>query len=62
MIIVSVPAERVFLRRLIRSLKDRHSMIPSRLIQLGLQAILKKEESLFFVLIEENSCEFQSLL
>ena len=49
--------EGVFLRRLIRSLKDRHSMVTCRLIQLRLQALFKKEESLSFIFIEEDSRE-----
>ena len=45
------------MRRLIRSLKDRHSMISGRLIQLGFETLLKKEKSLFFVVIEKDPRE-----
>jgi hypothetical protein len=48
--------EGILLRRLIRSLEDRHSMVTGCLIQLGLQALFKKEESLVFVFIHQNSC------
>jgi hypothetical protein len=37
-------------------------MVPGRLVQLGLQALFKKEESVSFVLVQENSCKPQSLL
>ena len=60
MVIVLVPAEGV-LRKLIRSLEDRHSMVTCRLIQLRLQALFKKEESLSFIFIEEDSRESKGL-
>ena len=51
----SILAKGVFLRRLIRSLKDRHSMVPCCLIQLRFEALFEKEEGLSFVFIEEDS-------
>ena len=48
--------DRVFLRRLIRSLKDRHSMVTCRLVQLRFEALFKEEERLLLVFIHENSC------
>ena len=47
--------ESIFLRRLIRSLKDRHSMIPGRLQQLRLQTFLEKRKGFVFVFVEKNS-------
>ena len=47
--------EGIFLRRLIRSLEDRHSMVPGRLLQLGFETLLKIKESLLFVLIKKDS-------
>ena len=49
-------AEHIFLSRLIRSLKDRHSMISGRLIQLGFETFLEKCKGLCFVFVDEDSC------
>ena len=51
----------ILLRRLIRSLKDRHSVIPGRLFQLGLEAFFKKQECLLFVFIHKNLSISRSL-
>ncbi|MBP1697407.1 MAG: hypothetical protein H6Q41_2595 [Deltaproteobacteria bacterium] len=50
-------AEGILLRRLIRSLKDWHSMITGRIYKLRFEALLKEEKRLFFVFIEEDSRE-----
>ena len=49
------------MRRLIRSLKDRHSMVTRRLIQLRFKTLFKKEKSLSFIFIEEDSRESKGL-
>jgi hypothetical protein len=46
--------EAIFLRRLIRSLEDRHSMVPGRLLQLGFQTFLQKRKSSLLVFDQEN--------
>jgi hypothetical protein len=55
-------AERIFLRRLIRSLEDRHSVISRRLLQLRFEALFKKKEPLLPVFIHENSCQSEGFL
>jgi len=47
--------KRVLLRRLIRSLKDWHSMIPGRRRQLRLKRFLKKRKGFLFVFVKEDS-------
>jgi hypothetical protein len=54
--------EGILLRRLIRSLKNRHSMVPGRLIQLRFKTLFKKKKSLFFFVIEKDSRESKSFL
>jgi len=54
-------AEGIFLGRLIRSLKDRHSMISGRLLQLRFEGLLKKSQSLLLVFVQENSHQFKCL-
>ncbi len=46
--------EGIFLRRLIRSLKDRHSTVPGRLRKLGPQTLLQKRQGFFFVFVQED--------
>jgi hypothetical protein len=54
--------EGILLRRLIRSLEDRHSMIPGRLIQLRFKTLFKKNKSLLFFVIEKDSRESKGFL
>jgi hypothetical protein len=55
-------AKHIFLRRLIRSLEDRHSMVPGRVIQLRLQTFLEKQKGVVSVSVEENPCKPQGFL
>ena len=52
----------IFLRRLIRSLEDRHSVIPACLVQLRLQAFLQKEHCLLTIFVDKNSRQTKCLL
>ena len=54
--------EGVHLRRLIRSLEDRHSMIPGRLRKLRLQTFLEKRKGFVFVFIKKDPCESERVL
>jgi hypothetical protein len=54
--------EGILLGRLIRSLEDRHSMVPGRLFQLWFKALFEKRKGFLLVLIHENSGEPQSFL
>ena len=54
--------ESILLRRLIRSLEDRDSMIPGRLRQLRLQTFLEKRKGFVFVFIKEDPCEPERFL
>jgi hypothetical protein len=55
-------AKGILLRRLIRSLEDRHSMIPGRLRQLRLQTFLKKRKGFVFVFVKKDPCEPERVL
>ena len=54
--------EIVLLRRLIRSLEDRHSVIPGLLIKLRLEGFFQKEHCFLAILIEENPHQTKGFL
>jgi hypothetical protein len=54
--------EGILFRRLIRSLEDRHSMIPGRLCQLRLQTFLKKRKGFVFIFVKKDPCEPERVL
>ena len=55
-------AEGILLRRLIRSLKDRHSVLSCRIVQLRFDAFLEKREGLFSVFVQKNSRQSECLM
>jgi hypothetical protein len=55
-------AEAILLRRLIRSLKDRHSMVPGGLRQLRFETFFEKKECLVPVFVEKDFREHECLL